>query len=85
MTMPKDDAEALSRGDYSPDWNGWIDHFNREERNVLYVDIKQHTENQTITARRPSGIDYRRIHRRNVVIVALFFVVIYSIRWMLTE
>ena len=70
--MPEQDRAALLQGDYSPDWQGWIEHFERENEPVfvpetrrLYVDI-QPTHNM----QRMTEADYRAMWRRSLIRVA---------------
>ena len=72
MTMPAEDRAALLQGDYSPDWQGWIEHFERENEPVfmpetrrLYVDIQP-----THNIQRMTEADYRAMWRRSLIKVA---------------
>ncbi len=72
MTMPAEDRAALLQGDYSPDWKGWIEHFEREnepafvpETRRLYVDIQP-----THNIQRMTEADYRAMWRRSLIKVA---------------
>ncbi len=70
--MPEQDRAALLQGDYSPDWQGWIEHFEQNERENepvfvpetrrLYVDIQPTNNIQRMTA-----ADYRAIWRRSLI------------------
>ena len=69
MTMPEQDRAALLQGDYSPDWQGWIEHFEREDESVfvpeprrLYIDI-QPTHNTTGMTEE----EYRAMWRRSLI------------------
>lgn len=70
--MPAEDRAALLQGDYSPDWQGWIEHFERENEPVfvpetrrLYVDIQP-----THNIQRMTEADYRAMWRRSLIRVA---------------
>ena len=70
--MPEQDRAALLQGDYSPDWQGWIEHFERENEPVfvpetrnLYVDIQP-----THNIQRMTEADYRAMWRRSLIKVA---------------
>ena len=70
--MPAEDRAALLHGDYSPDWQGWIEHFERENEPVfvpetrnLYVDIQP-----THNIQRMTEADYRAMWRRSLIKVA---------------
>ena len=70
--MPEQDRAALLQGDYSPDWQGWIEHFERENEPVfvpetrnLYVDIQPAHDIQRMTE-----ADYRAMWRRSLIKVA---------------
>ena len=70
--MPAEDRAALLQGDYSPDWQGWIEHFERENEPVfapetrrLYVDIQP-----THNIQRMTEADYRAMWRRSLIKVA---------------
>ena len=70
--MPEQDRAALLQGDYSPDWQGWIEHFERENEPVfvpetrrLYVDIQP-----THNIQRMTEADYRAMWRRSLIRVA---------------
>lgn len=70
--MPAEDRAALLQGDYSPDWQGWIEHFEHENEPVfvpetrnLYVDIQP-----THNIQRMTEADYRAMWRRSLIKVA---------------
>ena len=73
--MPAEDRAALLQGDYSPDWQGWIEHFEQNERENepvfvpetrrLYVDIQP-----THNIQRMTEADYRAMWRRSLIKVA---------------
>ena len=72
MTMPAEDRAALLQGDYSPDWQGWIEHFERENEPVfvpetrrLYVDTQP-----THNIQRMTEAGYRAMWRRSLIRVA---------------
>lgn len=78
MTMPAEDRAALLQGDYSPDWQGWIEHFERENEPVfmpetrrLYVDIQP-----THNIQRMTEADYRAMWRRSLIKVAASIIVL---------
>jgi hypothetical protein len=69
MTMPEQDRAALLQGDYSPDWKGWIEHFEREDEPVfvpetrrLYVDIQPTHNTSGMTE-----AEYRAMWRRSLI------------------
>lgn len=76
--MPEQDRAALLQGDYSPDWQGWIEHFERENEPVfvpetrrLYVD--------THNTQRATGMtegEYRAMWRRSLIKVAASIIVL---------
>ena len=73
--MPEQDRAALLQGDYSPDWQGWIEHFEHENEPVfvpetrrLYVDIQPTHNTQYITGM--TEADYRAMWRRSLIKVA---------------
>ena len=73
--MPAEDRAALLQGDYSPDWQGWIEHFERENEPVfvpetrrLYVDIQPTHNTQHITGMTEG--EYRAMWRRSLIRVA---------------
>lgn len=72
MTMPAEDRAALLRGDYSPDWQGWIEHFKHKNEPVfvpetrnLCVDIQP-----THNIQRMTEADYRAMWLRSLIRVA---------------
>ncbi len=79
--MPEQDRAALLQGDYSPDWQGWIEHFEQNERENepvfvpetrrLYVDIQP-----TNNIQRMTEADYRAIWRRSLIKVAASIIVL---------
>lgn len=76
--MPEQDRAALLQGDYSPDWQGWIEHFERENEPVfvpetrrLYVDIQP-----THNIQRMTEADYRAMWRRSLIKVAASIIVL---------
>ncbi len=76
--MPAEDRAALLQGDYSPDWQGWIEHFEQNERENdpvfasetrnLYVDIQPTHNIQHITGMTEE--EYRAMWRRSLIKVA---------------
>lgn len=82
MTMPAEDRSALLRGEHSPDWGGWIEYFEREQRENepvymsahnaqtprLYVDIQPTHNTQHITGMTEE--EYRAMWRRSLIKVA---------------
>ena len=73
--MPEQDRAALLQGDYSPDWQGWIEHFEHENEPVfvpetrrLYVDIRN-TQRATGMTGMTEG-EYRVMWRRSLIRVA---------------
>ena len=70
--MPAEDRAALLHGDYSPDWQGWIEYYERENEPVfvpetrnLCVDIQP-----TYNIQRMTEADYRAMWRRSLIKVA---------------
>ena len=73
--MPAEDRAALLRGGYSPDWQGWIEHFERENEPVfepetrnLCVDIQPTRNTQHITGMTEE--EYRTMWLRSLIRVA---------------
>ena len=73
--MPEQDRAALLQGDYSPDWQGWIEHFERENEPVfvpetrrLCVDIQPTHNIQRITGMTEE--EYRAMWLRSLIRVA---------------
>ena len=70
--MPEQDRAALLQGDYSPDWQGWIEHFERENEPVFVPE----TRNLCVDTQPAHNIQrmteagYRAMWRRSLIKVA---------------
>lgn len=82
--MPEQDRAALLQGDYSPDWQGWIEHFEHENEPVfvpetrnLCVDI--HNTQRATGMTGMTGMtewEYRVMWRRSLIKVAASIIVL---------
>lgn len=76
--MPEQDRAALLQGDYSPDWQGWIEHFEHENEPVFVPE----TRNLCVDTqpahniRRMTEADYRAMWRRSLIKVAASIIVL---------
>ena len=70
--MPAEDRAALLQGDYSPDWQGWIEHFERENEPVFVPETRRLCVDIHNT-QRATGMtegEYRVMWRRSLIKVA---------------
>lgn len=70
--MPEQDRAALLQGDYSPDWQGWIEHFERENEPVFVPETRRLYVGcmSTHNIQRMTEADYRAMWRRSLIKVA---------------
>jgi hypothetical protein len=85
----KDELDALDRGEYSPDPDGWRQYFAASLRNGTQNAsqsathcLRTGTQNATRDTRAVAEI-VRNAQRRAVLMLAAFLLFIFIIRWML--